>query len=127
MQQICVLYLQELNFHVEECLSRNLHVRCSGFVRNVLRTCVQHMSGNERLLACFCHSLIYCTVYVRHMALICWQLMRTFHRNDFQVLMEHKNVVGLVLCSQSEYLANWSIGSRHSCLLCVLYRLHVLC
>jgi len=39
--------MQELNFHVEECLSRNLHVRCSGFVHNVLRTSVQHMHGND--------------------------------------------------------------------------------
>ena len=40
---------QELHFHVEECLSRNLHVRCSGLVHNVLRTCVQHMNGNHCL------------------------------------------------------------------------------
>jgi mitofusin len=37
------VYKKELNFHVEECLSRNLHVRCSGFVHNVLRATTEHM------------------------------------------------------------------------------------
>jgi len=62
---MCVC-LQELHFHVEECLSRNLHVRCSGFVQNVLSTCVQRMNGNDCLqpwlivtsMPCFAAALI---------------------------------------------------------------------
>jgi len=46
------VYKKELHFHVEECLSRNLHVRCSGFVHNILRTTNQHMNDSvARLLS----------------------------------------------------------------------------
>lgn len=41
------VYMQELSFHVEECLSRNLHVRCYGFVQNVLHTTTQHLQGEQ--------------------------------------------------------------------------------
>jgi len=39
------IYKKELNYHLEECLSRNLHVRCSAFTQQLMTTTVQHMQA----------------------------------------------------------------------------------